>query len=190
MEDNLLLLKKYLDAARNLRMISATDSSTAVDLAREERPDLLIVSLGLTGKSGMKIAEDLKEVLGDEVPIVGLTASIIPETRARAVEAGIREVLVKPLRHRVFMDLLKRYLPLDLQQSPVVDDKGAGLYKKEALSAELHAEPGVYAEFRELFLEEWRNLTDSYYTEDLEISRCELPQLRENAVPRIFAAGV
>ncbi|ORC37920.1 hypothetical protein B4O97_02675 [Marispirochaeta aestuarii] len=167
-EDNLLLLKKYLDAARNLRLISATDSSTAVDLAREERPDLLIVSLGLTGKSGMKIAEDLKEVLGDEVPIIGLTASIIPETRARAVEAGIREVLVKPLRHRVFMDLLKRYLPLDLQQSPVVDDKGAGSYKKEALSAELHAEPGVYAEFRELFLEEWRNLTDSYYTEDLE----------------------
>jgi len=168
MEDNLLLLRKYLDAARNLRLISAADGSEAVRRAREEKPDMIILSLGLTGKSGLKIAEGLKELLGDDTPIIGITASIIPETRARAVEAGIREVLVKPLDHASFMDMLKRHLLLQPKLEHLVDKNSAKPDEESLVSAELHADPGIYAEISELFLEEWRNLTDSYYTEDLE----------------------
>jgi PAS domain S-box-containing protein len=167
-EVDVLLLKKYLEAARNLRLDTAADSSEAVNQVRKAPPDLVLLSLGFTGKTGLKTAEKLRKELGDAVPIVGITASIIPETRKLALQAGIREVLVKPLSHGRFMEILKRYLPLAPQRSVVIDGFSGNQAPDEAILPKLHAAPEMYTKIAKLFLEEWQNLSDSYYTEDLE----------------------
>ena len=63
---------------------------------------------------------------------------------------------------------MKRHLLLQPKLEHLVDKNSAKPDEESLVSAELHADPGIYAEISELFLEEWRNLTDSYYTEDLE----------------------
>ena len=72
----------------------AGDGQTAVDLARELRPDVVFLDVAMPRRDGLSAAE---EIVGEQIaPVVMVTAFSQQETVARAVEAGAMGYLVKP----------------------------------------------------------------------------------------------
>lgn len=96
-------LKKYQDTKQKIeyKIKRFESAETLLDWVREERytPDLLLLDIFMSGKTGMEVAEELRD-LGFDIPIVFLTASTEYALKAYGVDAI--QYLVKPLEQERF----------------------------------------------------------------------------------------
>jgi len=74
---------------------TAADGSTALEAARRETPDLIILDIMLPGLDGLEVAQRLRAA-GDQVPILLLTARDLVADRVKGLETGADDYLVKP----------------------------------------------------------------------------------------------
>jgi len=102
-----LVVEDNVDAAEGLMMLLevfghrarvACDGPSALEAARAEVPDLMLVDIGLPGIDGYEVARRARQVpeLRD-VPLVALTGYGQDEDRRRALEAGFDHHLTKPV---------------------------------------------------------------------------------------------
>jgi len=76
----------------------ATDGASALGVARRERPDLIVLDLGLPAGDGFVVMERLRSIPDLEmVPVVVITARERTEGE-KAVQLGARSFLSKPFR--------------------------------------------------------------------------------------------
>ena len=120
---NVLLLEQNLEMDGQLNFCSTTDSRQALRLFREFQPDIVLLDLMMPFLDGFAVLEQLRgEIAPDEnLPIVILTADISLETRQRALAAGARDFITKPLddcelRLRIRNLLETRFLHLGLHR--------------------------------------------------------------------------
>ncbi|TMG47293.1 MAG: response regulator [Chloroflexi bacterium] len=89
----------------------ATDGYAALELAREQRPQLILLDLQLPKLDGWAVVKRLrKESWAKDVPIVAVSASASPGDESKAIEAGCTEFLSKPYYPATLRDVLNRYL--------------------------------------------------------------------------------
>ena len=82
----------------------ARDGVEAVELAREHRPDLILIDLSLPGMDGV---EATRRILDErDVPIVALTGHSDGDFVERAIEAGAVAHLIKPFRDSHLVDTI------------------------------------------------------------------------------------
>jgi CheY-like chemotaxis protein len=74
----------------------AFDGPSALRLAEEHRPDLVLCDIGLPGMDGYEVARHLRERAGADVRLVALSGYAQPEDIARALEAGFDLHVAKP----------------------------------------------------------------------------------------------
>jgi two-component system cell cycle response regulator DivK len=92
-------------------VFEAADGRQAVDVARREIPDLLIVDLQMPALDGLGVLAELRrDDRFADVPIVALTASAMQGDRERALEAGFTEYITKPVNLRFLREELTRIL--------------------------------------------------------------------------------
>ena len=83
----------------------ARDGIEAVDHAREHRPDLILIDLGLPRLSGV---EATRQILGERaVPIVALTGHRDGELVDEALDAGAVGHVLKPFHDRQLVETLR-----------------------------------------------------------------------------------
>jgi CheY-like chemotaxis protein len=78
--------------------VFASDGLTALALAREQAPDVLLLDIGLPGMDGIAVAEALRKDGPAGVRIIGLSAHVGPHDEARARRAGMDAFLAKPVQ--------------------------------------------------------------------------------------------
>jgi signal transduction histidine kinase/CheY-like chemotaxis protein len=78
------------------RVLSSGDGNAAIQSALSQKPDVMIVDLGLPGKNGYEVARAVREALGTGVRLVALTGYGQPADRDRALAAGFDVFLTKP----------------------------------------------------------------------------------------------
>jgi two-component system cell cycle response regulator DivK len=89
----------------------ASDGRQAVEVAKRENPDLLIVDLQMPALDGLGVLAELRrDERFAEVPIVALTASAMQGDRERALEAGFTEYITKPVNLRFLREEITRLL--------------------------------------------------------------------------------
>jgi DNA-binding response OmpR family regulator len=90
----------------------AADAPGAMTQAQIHRPDLIILDLGLPGGDGFKVMEQLKAIphLG-VIPVIVVSGRDPSLNRDRALEAGAKSFLRKPVDNDKLLDLIKKYLP-------------------------------------------------------------------------------
>ena len=77
----------------------ATGTAQGLNAARENVPDLIVVDGCSLGDAGIKLCGGLKaDQITSHIPVILLAADHTDETQVRALEAGVSEFLVKPLR--------------------------------------------------------------------------------------------
>lgn len=95
-EDNLALMRLLLERAK-YEVLTAVDGLSGIDLARAERPNLILLDLAMPEVDGWEVAQVLKDdILTRDIPIIAVTAHALPKDRARALEAGCDAFIVKP----------------------------------------------------------------------------------------------
>lgn len=103
-------LKESLEA-RGYRVVTALDGISAVDLARAEKPDLILLDLMLPRLDGYRVLKLLKS---DErykrTPILVITARANEEDWALAVECGADCWFVKPVQVDGLLNRVRAYL--------------------------------------------------------------------------------
>jgi CheY-like chemotaxis protein len=102
--------KDYLQAA-GYRILQASDGVAGITMARESRPDLILMDVQLPGLDGVEAARRIHEdPVMRKVPIVALTALAMPGDRERCLEAGMAEYVSKPVGLRQLGEIVKRNL--------------------------------------------------------------------------------
>ncbi|MCA1631053.1 MAG: response regulator [Acidobacteria bacterium] len=110
-EDTRYLMRLELEK-RGYRVIEAVDGAEGVAKALAERPDIILMDIGLPVLDGIAATRELRQREEmRETLIVALTAHHETEYRANALSAGCDAYLTKPVDFDWLIDLLSRLLP-------------------------------------------------------------------------------
>ena len=111
-----LVVEDNIDAAESLASLLRIwnhdvtvvhDGRAALDAARANPPEVVLLDIGLPGLDGYQVARKLREDLGlDNALLVAMTGYGQPEDRRRSHEAGIHHHFVKPVEPMVLRNLL------------------------------------------------------------------------------------
>ena len=100
-EPHILESVAYVARREGYMVITAEDGETALRLAREERPGLVLLDLNMPMKSGYQVCEEIK---GDPETratyVIMLTAKGQESDRAKGAAAGADEYMTKPFSPR------------------------------------------------------------------------------------------
>jgi two-component system, cell cycle response regulator DivK len=109
-EDNELnrdLLVQIFEDAYDIAL--ASDGETAVEIASSECPDLILMDISLPGLSGLEAAREIRASAAD-VPIIAVSAGVMPGDRRRAIEAGADDFVAKPIDDAQVVEMVDRLL--------------------------------------------------------------------------------
>lgn len=96
-EESLRTLIDTTLEAPGLRLLQAANGDQAVEIARREHPDLILLDWMMPGKTGIEVAEALqRDPVTAEIAIVMLTGRNQERDRQRGLALGIRAYLIKP----------------------------------------------------------------------------------------------
>ena len=120
---SLIDVKALLTEQGYLVVGEARDGRTALNLARQIRPDLVLMDINLIDEDGIAIARTLKQKR--IAPVVILTELADAPLVERAKDAGVINYLIKPLRAREILPALEvtltRYQAVRILEEQVVD---------------------------------------------------------------------
>jgi CheY-like chemotaxis protein len=109
---NLTLIERVLARRPQTKLLSALQGQLGLDLAREHRPDLILLDLHLPDLPGEEVLARLaREPRTRHIPVVVLSADATPGQIERLLAAGARAYLTKPLDVPSFLKLLDASLP-------------------------------------------------------------------------------
>jgi CheY-like chemotaxis protein len=119
-EDNAanLNLLMFLLRAFGHEPVAAEDGYAALECARQRRPDLILCDLQLPVMDGYELVakfRNMPRLRG--VPLIAVTAFVMPGDHERAVGAGCDGYIPKPIDPETFISLIERYLPAE-KRSP------------------------------------------------------------------------
>lgn len=107
---NVELLKDVLRVS-GYQILSATDGTAALEMVREQLPDLVILDINMPGMSGIDVCAALKEDhTTSSIPIIMLTAMTDVENRVKALSLGADDYLTKPYSPRELVARIQRSL--------------------------------------------------------------------------------
>lgn len=119
---NIALMRHVITAFGRIRLHVAETGPEGLALARDLRPDIIILDINLPGMDGFEVKARLGEdPLTRGLPVLALSASATPADRRRGREAGFVEYLTKPLHIPALAEALSRAL------SPALTPAAAGL---------------------------------------------------------------
>ena len=101
---NLLLVEQLIERRSDLKLLTAIDGYSGVQLARTHQPDVILMDINLPGISGLGALAMLREdPLTAHIPVIALSANAIPHDIQKGLEAGFFQYLTKPIKLNEFM---------------------------------------------------------------------------------------
>lgn len=96
-EPDVLLLCRLNLQQRGHELLEAADGSTALEIARDLHPDVIVLDLMLPGISGYDVLEALqRDAETTDIPVLVLTAKSLRADRERSHGLGASAFLTKP----------------------------------------------------------------------------------------------
>jgi len=96
---------------RGFEVIFAVDGQQGVDLARSERPDIILMDMSLPILDGWEATRRVKaDNATRSVPVIGLTAHAMSGDREKAIEAGCDDYDTKPVELERLIGKMERLL--------------------------------------------------------------------------------
>jgi two-component system, cell cycle response regulator DivK len=105
-EDNAtnMKLSTFLLESADHTVIAATSAEIGLTLARETRPDLILMDIHLPGMDGLEATALLKaDDATRDIPVIALTALAMKGDEERILAAGCDGYIAKPLDYKDFL---------------------------------------------------------------------------------------
>ena len=99
-----MTLAVFLLQSAGHKVLKALDAEAGLTLAREEKPDLILMDIQLPGMDGLQATALLKssEVTAN-IPVIALTALAMKGDEERIRAAGCDGYIAKPMRYQEFL---------------------------------------------------------------------------------------
>lgn len=108
---NVKLVRKILLGRQNITLLDAHTAEIGLEIARRERPNLILLDINLPGMDGFTALQHLKEdLITQDIPVVAITANALPRDVARGKAAGFVDYLTKPLNISHFIQTIEHCL--------------------------------------------------------------------------------
>ncbi len=131
-----MLRRIVQDISPQLDVHAFSEPGTALDWCNANRPDLLLLDYRMPGMDGLELAKAFRKPLRNrDVPIVLVTVVGDEPLRQAALDAGVIDFLVKPIRPRELRARCRNLLQLR-QQSESVKQRALSL--EQRLLASMH----------------------------------------------------
>jgi DNA-binding response OmpR family regulator len=109
-EDVKLVVQLFLES-KGFDILTAYDGLDALDKARNDRPDLILLDVMMPVLDGFDVCKKLKaDPKTASIPVVMLSASAQAESKQRGMEAGAEDYLVKPFQPEALDALIHQIL--------------------------------------------------------------------------------
>lgn len=112
-EDNELNMKLFNDLleAHGYTTLKTRDGIQALGMAREHRPDLILMDIQLPEVSGLEVTKWLKE---DDslrhIPVVAVTAFAMKGDEQKIRQGGCEDYIAKPITVSKFLETVQKYI--------------------------------------------------------------------------------
>ena len=112
-EDNELNMKLFHDLleAHGYNILQTKDGMDALRIAREHKPDLILMDIQLPEVSGLEVTKWLKE---DEelksIPVIAVTAFAMKGDEEKIREGGCEAYIAKPISVTNFLETVRKFL--------------------------------------------------------------------------------
>ena len=105
------LLVQLLEEEEKYDILTAADGASGVELAEQERPDLILMDLSLPVIDGWEATRLIKANAAlQHIPIIALTAHAMIGDEERARESGCDDYLTKPIDENLLLKKLSHFL--------------------------------------------------------------------------------
>ena len=117
-EQDILDLLRYHLEREGLVVSTVNNGKAAVQVAKSERPDLVVLDIMMPGMDGVEVCQELRRTPGMEHTLIAfLTARTEDYSQIAGFEAGADDYITKPVRPKVFVTKIKALLKRSRQAS-------------------------------------------------------------------------
>lgn len=88
----------------------AGTAADAIETARTDKPDLILLDMGLPDAPGLDVARAVRKDGVADTPIIALTGRVGAEEKAACLAAGCTSYLAKPIEPKVLIKRLREFL--------------------------------------------------------------------------------
>ena len=107
-EDVKIVLKMFLES-KGYETCTAYDGLDAIDQARNEKPDVILLDIMMPLVDGFEVCRTLKaDPATAQIPIIMLSAASHSESVQKGIDAGAAEYLVKPFEPEHLVKTLEK----------------------------------------------------------------------------------
>ena len=109
-DKNLKLVRDVLQV-KGYATIEAGTAEDGIVLARERKPDLVLMDIQLPGMNGIDALKVLRaDAVTAGIPVIAVTASVMQQDRNLITEAGFDGYIGKPINLKEFLDSVRAML--------------------------------------------------------------------------------
>ncbi|HDZ90460.1 MAG: response regulator [Deltaproteobacteria bacterium] len=113
-EDDVMNRKLFRDFlnVKGYRTLEAADGKEGAELAKTERPDLILMDIRMPGMDGLEATRILKaDEKTTDIPVVALTAYAMQGDQEKVLDAGFDGYITKPVGMKELLKTVVEYLP-------------------------------------------------------------------------------
>jgi CheY-like chemotaxis protein len=104
---NLMLVEQLIARRPEMRLLSAKDGHSGVQLARTGHPEVILMDINLPGISGVEALKMLRDdPATTKIPVIALSANAMPRDIEKGLAAGFFRYLTKPIKIQELMSTL------------------------------------------------------------------------------------
>ncbi|MBT6139702.1 MAG: PAS domain S-box protein [Rhodospirillaceae bacterium] len=108
---NVLLMQRIFAQQSNVELIVANSGEIGIEMARAERPDLVLMDIDLPGMSGIDALETLRrDAATAKIPVIAISAAAMDGDMVTISSAGFDDYISKPIRIAEALKLFNRVL--------------------------------------------------------------------------------
>jgi signal transduction histidine kinase/ligand-binding sensor domain-containing protein/ActR/RegA family two-component response regulator len=107
-ESNYKLLVNYLIKSK-VKIIWAKDGQEAINLAKESKPDVILMDIKMPVMDGIEASFEIKKLF-PSLPIIAQTAYAMKNEIQEILNAGLDSYLVKPIKKAELLEMVKKYI--------------------------------------------------------------------------------
>lgn len=112
-EDFCYFVKKNLEAISNYEIITTTKGKKGLQIARKEKPDLILLDIMMPGIDGHEVLKRLKKSEKTQnIPVIMLTAKDEDDSKIKALGSYCEDYIVKPVENIVLKAKIHKVLSI------------------------------------------------------------------------------
>lgn len=154
-ESNLNLVRKIMNSQPSYTLLSARTGKEGLEMAANEKVDLVLLDLNLPDIHGYEIFDRLKTVKQTkDIAVIAVSSNALPQDIQSTLDKGFDNYVTKPFNVREFLTIIRETLNSTINLNLPIN---------EILSTGPHGEEAVSAKTLQLSLKELKKLKEKNY---------------------------